>query len=253
MSLVKRTIRKVLAGAGYALVRKTERVLPPDFDAATRTIIETVQFQTLTPPERIAALVDAVRYVDRFEIPGALVECGVWRGGSTMAAILAHQQDAPKELREVYLYDTFEGMPPPSGVDVAALTGQSATDVLALGDREKSTVWALAALETVKSNIESTGYPRDKVTYASGMVEETIPGTVPNRIAILRLDTDWYQSTHHELEHLAPLVSPGGILIVDDYGHWEGARKAVDEWIAASDRPILLHRVDYSARIAVLP
>jgi hypothetical protein len=82
-------------------------------------------------------------------------------------------------------------------------------------------------------------------------VEETLPTHVPERIALLRLDTDWYESTHHELVHLFPLLSPGGILIVDDYGHWAGARKAVDDYLAANAPGLYLHRVDYTVRLAV--
>ena len=78
----------------------------------------------------------------------------------------------------------------------------------------------------------STGYPPDRVRYVKGPVERTIPDRLPGGpIALLRLDTDWYESTRHELLHLFPLLSPGGVLIIDDYGHWSGARKAVDEYL----------------------
>src|SRR5437773_5710167 len=97
----------------------------------------------------------------------------------------------------------------------------------------------------------ATGYPTAKLHFVQGMVEETIPATVPARIAILRLDTDWYQSTRHELEHLYPLVSHIGVLIVDDYGYWKGARKAVDEYFARAQTPMLLHRIDSAGRIGV--
>src|SRR5215471_3239517 len=86
-----------------------------------------------------------------------------------------------------------------------------------------------------------------------GNVVETVPIEVPSRLALLRLDTDWYESTRHELEHLYPLLSPGGVLILDDYGHWRGSKKAVDEYLAKTQTPILLHEIDYTGRIAIKP
>ena len=82
-------------------------------------------------------------------------------------------------------------------------------------------------------------------------MEETIPGRAPERIALLRLDTDWYESTRHELEHLWERLEPGGVLIIDDYGHWAGAREAVDEFFAKRSDAPLLTRVDYTGRIGV--
>jgi O-methyltransferase len=107
------------------------------------------------------------------------------------------------------------------------------------------------ALAEVQAAMRSTGYPEHQIGYVSGRVEETIPESAPSEIALLRLDTDWYGSTRHELEHLYPRLVSGGVLIVDDYGHYAGARQAVDEYFAG--RPILLARVDYTGRMAVKP
>ena len=97
----------------------------------------------------------------------------------------------------------------------------------------------------------STGYDKSKIHLVKGKVEETIPKTLPERIALLRLDTDWYASTKHEMLHLFPRLVPGGVLILDDYGSWLGARKAVDEYIAENKVKIFLCRVDNSGRVAV--
>jgi O-methyltransferase len=97
----------------------------------------------------------------------------------------------------------------------------------------------------------STGYDKQKVHFHQGKVELTIPAAAPDQIALLRLDTDWYESTRHELEHLYPRLSPGGILIIDDYGHWSGARKATDEYIEKYAPSLFLARIDYTGRIAV--
>jgi O-methyltransferase len=89
------------------------------------------------------------------------------------------------------------------------------------------------------------------VRLVKGKVEDTVPKNAPEKIALLRLDTDWYESTRRELVHLFPRLVPGGVLIIDDYGHWQGARKAVDEYIAGNQVKILLNRVDYTGRIGV--
>lgn len=156
------------------------------------------------------------------------------------------------ELRPLYLFDTYEGMPPPAALDVDRW-GHPARDIMATEDRLTGQTWAVAQLEEVRRNMLSTKYPADLVHFVPGRVEETIPERAPDPIALLRLDTDFYESTRHELAHLVPLVSPTGVVIIDDYGHWEGARRAVDEWLAVVDRPVLLNRIDYTGRIAVLP
>ena len=96
-----------------------------------------------------------------------------------------------------------------------------------------------------------SGYPSEKLHFVRGPVEETIPDCVPEQIALLRLDTDWYESTKHELLHLFPRLQPGGVLIVDDYGHWQGAQRAVDEYFGTEHPPLFLSRIDYAARIAI--
>jgi O-methyltransferase len=106
-------------------------------------------------------------------------------------------------------------------------------------------------VEVVKKALETTGYQMEKIHFVKGMVEQTIPNSAPDKIALLRLDTDWYESTKHEMEHLFPRLSRGGVLIIDDYGHWQGARKAVDEYIKKNEIRILLNRIDYTGRIAV--
>jgi hypothetical protein len=111
--------------------------------------------------------------------------------------------------------------------------------------------WCYASIEDVRQNILSTGYPEEKIYLVKGKVEHTIPKILPEKLSLLRLDTDWYESTKHELIHLCPQLSPEGILIIDDYGHWQGARKAVDEYFAEQNRKIYLHRIDYTGRIAV--
>lgn len=197
----------------------------------------------MTSPERIYGLIQAVRYIVAADIPGAIVECGVWRGGSMMAVALTLQ--SLNARRELFLFDTFEGMPPPTEVD-RDFRGVAAAEIFRSFAKRRER-WCAASLEEVRANIESTGYCY--VQFIKGRVEDTIPVRAPQSIALLRLDTDWYESTKHELTHLYPRVMRGGVLIVDDYGHWQGSRKATDEYFAQS--PILLNRLDYTGRIAV--
>jgi len=234
--------------AGDLLWQLAQRVAyPPDFSAADIALHCAVGPFTMTSPERVRALADAVRYVIANGIPGAFVECGVWRGGSMMVVakvLLA----AGASDRDLFLFDTFEGMPAPTSRDVA-YDGRSAAKLLSkrprhVGDR----VWCIADERDVRANLAGTGYPAERIHLIPGRVEETLPGAGPGSIALLRLDTDWYESTLHELRHLEPAVVHGGVVMIDDYGHWSGARMAVDEYLESLRPRPLLHRVDYTAR-----
>ncbi len=223
-----------------------EQHLPPDFRNDEADIIREVRPWTMTSAERIYALIQAVRYVSANAIAGALVECGVWKGGS-MAAVartLLQMQDVSRDL---YLFDTFEGMPEPAANDTD-YSGKQASVVLL---EETGSRCADAPLEAVKELLYGTGYPRERIHFVRGNVEETIPASAPDSISLLRLDTDWYASTSHELIHLFPRLSRAGVIIIDDYGHWRGARQACDEYFAQNRIPILLNRIDYTGRIAL--
>jgi hypothetical protein len=231
---------------------KSNDQLPYDFTPFETDIISKVRPFTMTSPERIATIVHSVRYVTRNKIPGDFVECGVWKGGSAMAAGLTFL-DAKADSRSLWLYDTYEGMSQPTDSD-ESYEGQSAEKLL---DSESiddpSSVWCRAEFEEVKENVLSIGYSEKSIHFVKGRVEETIPRVMPDEISILRLDTDWYESTKHELKHLYPRLRPGGVLIIDDYGYWKGSRKAVDEYFADEIAPPMLIRIDSSCRIAIKP
>jgi len=204
----------------------------------------------MTRPEQIVALATSVKYIVENGIRGDLVECGVWRGGSAMAMLYTLLKLGDTE-RTIYLYDTYNGMTPPGAKDVAH-TGESAVDLLNKAKRKTaSNIWCWATIEDVTKNVLSTGYPKDKIVLVEGDVRQTIPQTVPTEIALLRLDTDWYESTRHELIHLFPRLTDKGVLIVDDYGHWRGVKDAVDEYFSSHKYKPLLHRIDYSGRYLV--
>ncbi|MDH5220489.1 MAG: TylF/MycF family methyltransferase [Betaproteobacteria bacterium] len=252
VSALTAVVRGWLRRLGVEVVRYRggQYPLPADFDSDAADVIRKVRAYTMTSPERLYSLIQAVRYVSAASIPGDIVECGVWRGGSMMAAALT-LIECNDSSRQLFLFDTFEGMSPPTEHDVA-IDGQSASSLLDTHKKtESDAVWCYATLEQVRDAMAGTGYGPDKVKYVRGKVEDTIPGQAPPKIALLRLDTDWYESTRHELEHLFPRLVRGGVLIVDDYGHWKGARKAVDEYLRTKGIHLLLNRIDYTGRIAV--
>ena len=187
---------------------------------------------TMTSPNRLLALREAVRYVVRKGIPGDIVECGVWRGGSLMAASET-LLGLGETTRTLWGYDTFSGMPEP-GTDRDSF-GVSAVEY-AKAHGSGGTGWQAASEAEVKGNLERIGYPH--IRLIAGKVEDTIPQAAPTTIALLRLDTDWYESTRHSLEHLYPRLSRGGALLLDDYGYWDRQRRAVDEYFA--HEPIFL-------------
>ncbi|MBV8195918.1 MAG: class I SAM-dependent methyltransferase [Candidatus Dormibacteraeota bacterium] len=226
-------------------------VFPPDIDEATQATVEAVWPYTMTSVHRVMALCDAVRYISRNAIPGDVVECGVWRGGS-MLAVARTLLELTDMSRDLWLYDTFQGMPEPASVDRRIYDRASAAEVLQNSDRD-SNYWAVSTLDEVKATMRQCAYPEERLHFVAGMVEETIPTNDPTRIALLRLDTDWYESTRHELRHLVPRMSPGGVMIIDDYGDWAGARLAVDEYLREQDLHVFLHRIDHTGRLIIMP
>jgi hypothetical protein len=200
---------------------------------------------TMTSYERRYALYTAVRHVHQTGVPGAFVECGVWRGGSTILAALAFER-LGDTARELYLYDTFAGMTEPSEAD-----GPEVRRRWEEQQEDGHNRWAYASRQEVAQNLEEAGIEASRAHLVEGPVEETIPAVAPDRIAILRLDTDWYESNLHELTHLYDRLEPGGVLLIDDYGRWQGARQAVDEFFGSRPESVYLTRIDNTGRMLV--
>lgn len=224
------------------------------FDAEERRIIGDVRRFTMVSEERLVSIMDAVKYLIAREIPGALVECGVWRGGSILTMIKTLQQLGVDD-RDIYLYDTFDGMTEPGSEDTSPFEQPAVKTWRETPAGVRPWDWAFAPdvfdLDLVRETVLGSGYPSQRIHFVPGKVEDTLPAHAPSEIALARLDTDWYESTLHELRHLYPRLPVGGVLIIDDVGHWEGARRAVDEFFSNESRPIFLSRTDYSARIGV--
>ena len=247
-----RSARKLLAGWRWRAAYLLGTRIPAEYEDDLAELIKRVRRYTLTSAPRIAALVDAASYVARNRVPGAIVECGVWRGGSVMACALTLLREGAAD-RDLYLFDTFTGMVEPSPEDVPSpydgYSPQRKWRRLHSSGRQ----WAGVPAGEVRANMERTGYPPERIHVVEGRVEDTLPREAPEAIALLRLDTDWYASTRHELEQLYPRLVPGGVLIVDDYGHYAGARRAVNEYFDSIGEAPLLHRIDYTGRMATKP
>lgn len=248
---MKNLAKKIIKKLGYEIHRADTHVESPiSFNKTDIEIIKSVKLFTLTSIERRFALIQAVNYIIKNKIAGDIVECGVWKGGSIMviAKTLLELKSYDKEL---YLFDTFEGMPKPTEFDV------SYKDELAIKEFEgqkidnNSSDWSRIELDEVKKNVFSTGYNKEKFHFIKGKVEDTIPKNSPETISILRLDTDWYDSTRHELIHLFPRLVKGGVIIIDDYGYWKGSKKAVDEYFEENNILILLNKIDTTGVIGI--
>ena len=241
----KNAIVKAVAGALGFEVRKRGKY-PKDIDHDAIDIIERVAPYTMIGFERLFALITAVRYLAQSGVLGAFVECGVWRGGATAATALTLKAVGAAP-RDTYLYDTFEGMTRPGDEDWNFNDEDAATTFAEKRTAENRADWNAASLDDVRDNFRRLGLDPDDFHLIKGMVEDTLPTKAPaGDIALLRLDTDWYKSTQHEMEHLFPKLVSGGVLIIDDYGDWQGARKAVDEYMGEIGRPMLLTRVNGS-------
>ena len=252
----KRVVKKAITTLGYDIVSRPSggqasfRSQMPDVTDGDLAIMERVRPFTMTSGERLFALIQAVRYVVAQRVTGSIAECGVWRGGSMMAVAYTLLSLGRDDV-DLYMFDTFEGMPRPTPRDVNVFGDNAIVKFKQTLIGDDASEWCRASLQEVKENLASTGYNARRMHFVQGKVEVTLPRFAPPELALLRLDTDWYESTLHEMEHLFPRLTRGGVIIIDDYGHWRGARQAVDEYLAAENVAMLLNRIDYTGRVAI--
>lgn len=222
----------------------------PSFKNFSETI-NLVNSYTLTSASSIIALIESVKYVVNNNIDGSIVECGVWRGGSMMA-VAKTLVDLNNLNKHLFLFDTFEGMTKPKDVDTRFDLETIASKKFKNEKTGKdSSNWVRASLDDVKNSVYSIGYDKEKIHFIKGKVEDSLPSKAPEKISVLRLDTDWYESTRHELIHLFPRLSKGGVIIIDDYDSWAGARKAMDEYVTENKIPLLLIKIPNGGRIGI--
>jgi O-methyltransferase len=244
---LKECLKKILRKVGYKLSKYAESDIDQDKDFIE--IYEKCKKYTKVSRERCYGLYNAVNYIVKKNIEGDMVECGAWKGGSAMiiALTLLKLNDMS---RIIWLYDTYEGMSKPTENDISSDNRINAGKEWDKNNKKDDNFWCYSSLEEVTGNMSLTGYPLEKIKFIKGKVEDTIPKNTPDNISILRLDTDWYESTKHELIHLYPRIQTGGVLIIDDYGSWLGARKAVKEYCDQKEVKILLNKM-HNGRIGV--
>lgn len=254
----------VLTGTGKLIARKianriadlgrddtvTASDLPAE-DADFAPIWERCRPYTMTSVQRGLALFRAVRYICENNIAGDFIECGVWRGGSSMIAMSALRHFGVTD-RRVFLFDTFQGMTEPSHADVD-VAGNTAAEIMKEQVGRPDGILCIASLDEVKANVAKVGYPVHLVEYVAGDIRKTAREFQCRPIALLRLDTDFYDSTKVEMEEFYPHLVSHGVLLVDDYGHWAGARRAIEEY-SQNERSIgrhfpMLSIIDYTGRI----
>jgi O-methyltransferase len=253
---MKQLIFKTLNSLGYELRKKVAPQLKPKplyyqtepFLSITNHVGEF----TMTNLDRLQGLFLGVNYLVDNGIEGDFVECGVWRGGSSMAAALTFMSKKQPN-RKIWMYDTYEGMAETTEHDLDP-NGYLAADIIKRSDKSNPrSIFCVASFEDVEANMKSTGYPMENVKFVKGKVEDTLKSDIPEKIAFLRLDTDYYTSTKAEMEILYDKLVPGGVLILDDYGHWQGARKAVDDYFELKGKKPLFSFLDYAGVIAIKP
>ncbi len=237
------TLRKIIKKNNNPLIE------PPDMEEDFLYIYRSCCKYTMTSIERMYSLYTAVKYISENGLQGDICECGVCKGGSMMLA--AKTLLSLKDInRRIYLYDTYTGMSRPTKKDID-FENIPVEKEWRKKQREIINEWAYCPLDTTKKNLLLTGYPEKKLIFVKGKVEDTIPDIIPNQISLLRLDTDWYESTYHELKYLYPRIIKQGVLIIDDYGHYKGAKEATEQYFKENNKKVLLNRIDYTGRIII--
>ena len=253
MKALKDVIKAALNNFGYDVRKIVENTVPVEFSKDEMELYNHVFNNRLSmaSAEGLYATMLACKHVIENSIEGDFVECGVWRGGHGIAAAGLFKLHGVN--KKTYLFDTFKGMTEPSPHDVALRGAVKASEKFHENQRDGHNEWCFASRDDVRRNFEAAGLLDETIVFVEGDVLSTLKDArnIPQTIAVLRLDTDWYESTKYELDTLYPRLSPGGVLIVDDYGHWAGARRAVDEYFKTHGKRPFLNYTDYTVRTGV--
>ena len=208
-------------------------------------IIDISKKYSMISNERLINNIESIKYIEDNNIDGAVVEIGVWKGGSMLSMLLTYEK-YNKNNRDFHLYDTFSGMTAPLDID-QDFTGNKANVLIKIN----SLFEAKCPYQDVYDNIfRHTTYDKNKISFHVGdILKNTF---YPKKIALLRLDTDWYESTKFELDNFYKYVEKGGIVIIDDYGHWNGCKRAVHEFLE-NNEDIELIKIDYTGVYFIKP
>ena len=256
MNRIAKTVNSISKKFGYRLIKIEKNDWSEEFVGITKSeksILDVCSKYSMTGYERMYFLIKAIEHIKYDKIDGDFVECGVWKGGNLI--LFEKMMEKLKIKRKIYAYDTFEGMPEPGKFDYTYKKESAKKIINSLrqkkADPKKNIVLAECSLEKVKQNYNKNTKLNKNLTCVKGQVEKTlkIKKNLPKKISILRIDTDWYESTKVELEILFPLLSKNGFLIIDDYGYWSGAKKAVDNYF--QKKSVSLFKIDFTSRFVI--
>ena len=253
--MIKKIIKKLYNYTNFRVVHKDnwyERQvnLIPEICEDDFHFIKSIENYSMCPPASHWSLIQSIKYISKKNIVGDFVECGVYKGGNLI--LMNHFMKNLNLNKKIFAFDTFEGMSEPTIHDKDLKDNPADKTFDNYKDRDEK--WCYGSLEEVKKNLEryDENY-QNNFSFIKGKVEDTLKkiNNLPEKISLLRLDTDFYESTKIELEVLYPRLSRGGILIIDDYGHWKGSQKAVDEYLGLKNNFYFLHRIDYATRLLI--
>ena len=250
MKYFKIIIKKILSLFNLRLSKLSETpYVPIEADKEIAKFIDISSKFSMTGQARMYLLSQAILNVKEKKLEGDFVECGVWRGGNILLYKLLN--DFYSLNKTIFAYDTFEGMTKPENIDIDFMEN-SANRQLIVNKKSENliNVHCFSTIDSVKKNISKYSNLKN-INFIIGAVEKSLllEKNLPKKISVLRLDTDWYASTKIELEIMYPRLVRGGVLIIDDYGHWQGARKATDEYFFGKKKWLHVH--DYTCRYLI--
>lgn len=214
-------------------------------DPRIKKILDVVSPYSMVHETGIVFTMAAVVYAVKNNLPGALLECGTWRGGCSIAMLLVQRELFGKVLKPVYMLDSFEGLPTVDHRD-----GPLAAEWQAGADQEKFLDNCKAAQHELENLLEQHQFQEGDYKLVRGWFKNTVPDVATELseqgIAVLRLDGDWYASTDVSLRYLCPITCEGGVVIVDDYYAWDGCARALHDYLSRSDLPYRIKSLPYN-------
>ena len=252
--MYKKILKNILLRNGYKIHKlNDDKRYPVEFDKWDIELFDYILNNKLTmvSESRLISTFLSTKYILENNIPGDLIECGVWRGGNSIG--IKYLLEKYKSDKKLYLFDTFKGMTEPTKFDVSIQDEISAREKYEKSIKTNYNEWCFCPLSEVKENFIKAKLSLENIIFIEGPLEDTLLNekNIPGKISLLRLDTDWYESTRVGIEKLFPKLSSKGITLIDDYGHWGGAKKAIDDFFGESKYQILNSYVDYTGRMII--
>jgi len=250
---MKGIAKSLMFKLGYEVSKTSSNMgAPVEITADERDLVEFIKNKELSMVsyERLWNTLLSCKYASEYGVKGDFVECGVWRGGNAIIAAYINKKYA--QGKKVWLFDTFKGMTRPTSFDIKSSSGMDADQKFRENQKKDRNDWCFASLNDVKTSLHNLDLLDSDINFVEGDVCSTLnKDNLPDLISVLRLDTDWYESTKKELEVLYPRLEIGGVLIIDDYGNWAGSKKATDEYFEINGGRPFLQYIDSTGRSGV--